>query len=1119
MVSAEPSSTLPDSKEHARAAVAMLVEKYRAEESRGKLPDYNEASVRIRFINPLLRALGWDIEGPDEVSVEDHLLSGFSDYALTLKGERRPKLFVEAKKFELGPQGLDGHTERGGRRISFPQQAIQYAWQTQAGWSVLTNFKETRLYSAYIDPKEPETGLIFQIRLEDYESRFDELWTISKESVATGGLDETSRKKARETIQIEAPAALFDCRGDIAQDIHRLNPNRTTAEVQEAAQRILDRLIVMRVAEDRRILPSESLWRLYSAWKETQIDPSALFVASLRHQFGQFDRIYNSEMFAPGHICDQVSVGNAVAQSVLERLYEYNFNLIDADILGSIYEGYLGFVLTEESGELFFRREDQQRKRHGVYYTPTFVVDYIVDRTLGRAIQDSDEQGVRALRVLDPACGSGSFLIKAFDRFVEYYARRNLAARATAKGRRTVEDHEGRPEEVHDYRERILRENLFGVDRDGQAAEIASINLMLKGLQKGQKLPLILRENIRVGNSLISGSEAELRPYFGDGWADKKPFDWVEQFPFLKQGGFDVVIGNPPYVDSKAIEPHERDYFHDAKGGRTLPFPAAYKKTDLYVLFIELGLRLLKPGGRLAFIIPDRFLYSPYGTKLRELILETCAIEEIVDLTNIRVFTHQSVWNVILVLRKEPDARTRETNQVRVGVVAEGYPVVDGIPEPSLSMAQSEFRTIPDFQFRLQLREAPVRRIVRKIERAGTKLEDIYYINWGLRTGTDEKTARLITFDGRHPLAKRLIRGENIVDKYLLEWTGQYVTYAPEELVNPLFPEVLDSPKIVIRKISGSRGLFASYDSEGLYPFSTIILALPFVALQDVQKARIPEGGAEKSKSFEPLFVLGVINSSAAKFYFDVMVTDGLSVAPDQVRQIPIPRAPAEVQKTVGLHVSNLLRLRKELREEERLAAFRHVVSSRIRTGEDDLGHYMNRLGESDLSIGNRLDGVSKARDVSVVPELRGDNLVLHVEFEEGRPPKERSGEIICRFERSVNRFLGLVLDDRAKTAVGAGRLMSRIRAVGVPRFDSDWETHLIIVREIVSVVEQHEARASKLKAEIAAEECSIDSELFRLYGLDKMDSEVIESYVRESQGSASSQGASTVDPDQDLTD
>jgi type I restriction-modification system DNA methylase subunit len=1093
-VSVESSGTSPSSKDEAHSALARLVEKYRSEEAQGRLPDYNEANVRLRFINPLLRALGWDIESPDEVSVEDHLLSGYSDYALKIPGERRPRVFVEAKRFELGATGLDGYTERGGRKISFPQQAVQYAWQTQAAWSVLTNFKETRLYSSYIDPEHPDDGCVFKIRLEDYEARFEELWAISKDSVASGALDEIPRKKARETIQVEAPAALFECRSDLAQNIHILNPDISITHVQEAAQRILDRLIVMRAAEDRQVLPSESLWKLYSTWKDTQIDPSALFVASLRHQFEQFDRIYDSEMFAPGHICDRVAISNAAAQSVLETLYEYNFNLIDADILGSIYEGYLGFVLKEERGELRFRREDQERKKHGVYYTPTFVVEYIVDRTLGRALEGASTERAASVRVVDPACGSGSFLIKAFDRFAEFYSRANLAARLSAKGRRTVEEHEGRPEEVHNFRERILRDNLFGVDLDGQAAEIASINLMLKALRKGQKLPLILRENIRVGNSLISGSEAELKPYFGDTWVEKKPFDWVDQFPFLKEGGFDVIIGNPPYVDSKAIPEPEREYFHDATKRRELPFPAAYKKTDLYVLFIELGLRLLKPGGRLSFIIPDRFLYSPYGTKLREVILNTCVIEEIIDLTNVRVFPHQSVWNVILVLRKEEDTEARDRNQVRIGVVPAGYPVVDGIPEPSLAMPQSDFRAVPGFQFRLQLRDPRLRMIVRKMEEAGTRLNDIYYVNWGLRTGTDEKTERLITSDGHHPLARRLIRGENIIDRYLLEWTGQYIIYDSGQLVNPLFPEVLESPKIVIRKISGDRGLFASYDSEGLYPFSTVILALPFSALEGVERARVPAGAGERSKSFLPLFVLAVVNSKAAKFYFDAMVTDGLSVAPDQVRQIPIPPARPDLQESLGVRVTNLLRLRKELQIETRLGAFRHVISTRTRVGDDDFGHYMNRLGESGLGIGSRLDGVNKASQVSISPELRDDHLVLHVQFVSGKPPGERSGEIVCRFDHVTSRFLGLVLIDREKNVGGKGRLMTKIRAVEVPRFDPDWERHLGIVEEIVATVERHERRAAEIAVEMRAEEREIDRTVYGLYGLDDTEIGLIES-------------------------
>jgi hypothetical protein len=183
------------------------------------------------------------------------------------------------------------------------------------------------------------------------------------------------------------------------------------------------------------------------------------------------------------------------------------------------------------------------------------------------------------------------------------------------------------------------------------------------------------------------------------------------------------------------------------------------------------------------------------------------------------------------------------------------------------------------------------------------------------------------------------------------------------------------------------------------------------------------------------------------------------------------------------------------------------VVSTHDRTGDDELGHYMNRLGESSLSIGNRLDGVNRAREISVTPELRGDDLVLRVEFEEGHPPRGRTGELVLRFEPKVNRFLALALEDREKPALGSGRLLSKVRAVAVPRFDTDWESHLKTVREIVSVVEQHESRAAELKSQIDRNEVGIDLQVYRLYGLSSLDVAVIDATYLGSQGPASSRG------------
>jgi hypothetical protein len=173
-----------------------------------------------------------------------------------------------------------------------------------------------------------------------------------------------------------------------------------------------------------------------------------------------------------------------------------------------------------------------------------------------------------------------------------------------------------------------------------------------------------------------------------------------------------------------------------------------------------------------------------------------------------------------------------------------------------------------------------------------------------------------------------MIRGESIVDRYLLEWGGEYLTYDRKQLYNPLFPECLDPPKIVIRKISGRRGLFASYDPEGYYPFSTVIIVLPYSAVAAVKQARTPGGAAERSKSFDLRYLLAVLNSRAMRYYFDVMITDGLGVVPQQVNRLPIPKAPAEIQSRLAGLSEKLLASRRELAEEERVAQFRRVVST-----------------------------------------------------------------------------------------------------------------------------------------------------------------------------------------------
>ena len=332
-------------------------------------------------------------------------------------------------------------------------------------------------------------------------------------------------------------------------------------------------------------------------------------------------------------------------------LVEYDFALIDADLLGRVYEQYLGHMYRivqerhrqlqlrlergfspdralSETVELIERR--QSRKAMGIYYTPKWVVDYIVKQTVGRFIEEHKGRtdAIHEMTILDPACGSGSFLIRAYDELLEWH--RDI-----------------RPLEwvFSDERLRILRKNIYGVDLDQQAVEIARLNLLLRTLRERQRLPE-LATNIKRGNSLISGEPESLNSWFGDAWEEKHSLDWDKAFPgVMDDEGFDVVIGNPPYVRIQNLPRDEADYFRDR-------YESAFGAFDIYVMFLEKGLQLLKPGGRLGFITSGKFLKAEYGKKLQTLFRREATVETIVDLSAHQVFAEATTYPVMIVLRK-----------------------------------------------------------------------------------------------------------------------------------------------------------------------------------------------------------------------------------------------------------------------------------------------------------------------------------------------------------------------------------------------------------------------------------------------------------------------------------
>ncbi|PHQ37656.1 hypothetical protein DJ69_15645 [Halorubrum persicum] len=613
----------------------------------GNLTDYdrdqmNEATVRQQYINPLLRALGWDTTS-DQVLPEQRTLAGDADYALSLNG--REQFFIEAK---APGRNLDGTRRVRGEEQSFAVQAIDYAWHQGCDWAVLTNFEEFRLYFTHIPKDRIEDGLVFELSVDEYASDdgLEELAQISKPAVQNRSLEALERNRERETVTDEILNVLSKARVQLTQDVHGSHPDLDMDELRDGVQRILDRLVVMRVAEDRSVIPRDSLLNMMESWSDTTINPEVrTLVKDLKNAFRDFDSVYNSELFAE-HDCEDYEISNDVLEEIIEELYDYNFAYIDADVLGSIYEDYLGHAIEDKEGEeaLELVTQADERREGGIYYTPVPVVEYIVESTLGDRLDrimsdvsaelDGDDPDFEAAReefdrietikFLDVTCGSGSFLIKAYDLILDCYEEyKQLVQDANGSG--GVTSYSEAQTLPNDYEQRILRNNLFGVDLDYQATEIATVNLLLKALRKGEKLPAILEDNVRRGNSLLNGDPETVADVLGITEAEARElgaFPWEDEFDdvFESNGGFDVIAGNPPWgADIEGIRTWVE---HDEHG-----FDLATGQYDSYELLMEAGEDILTDDGTLGFIIPDS-IFREEHEELREWLAEQHTIDQ-----------------------------------------------------------------------------------------------------------------------------------------------------------------------------------------------------------------------------------------------------------------------------------------------------------------------------------------------------------------------------------------------------------------------------------------------------------------------------------------------------------
>jgi type I restriction-modification system DNA methylase subunit/predicted type IV restriction endonuclease len=723
--------------------------------------EYNETQVRREFIDPMFKALGWDIDNEKgyaepwkEVVHEDAIkvggVSKAPDYAFRLGGRRL--FFLEAKKPAVNLK-------------DDPAPAFQlrrYAWTAKLPLSILTDFEEFIVYDTRIRPAindKPATARIFYIRYNEYPERWDDIASIfSPEAIRKGAFDKyvESATQKRGTAEVDDAflADIEEWREQLARNVALRNASLTQRELNFAVQRIIDRVIFLRICEDRG---AEPYGRLQALLNGTNVYPR------LREIFDRADERYNSGLFhfqkekgrpsEPDELTPRLAIDDKVLKDIFRRLYypesPYEFSVLPAEILGQVYERFLGSVIRlTPGGHAKVEEKPEVRKAGGVYYTPTYIVDYIVKHTVGKLLEGKTPQDVagvtdawrpaknrRPIAILDPACGSGSFLLGAYQFLLDWHLEQyTLKPEKWSKGRepRIYQHHRGGWRLTTAERKRILLSNIFGVDIDPQAVEVTKLSLLLKVLE-GENAESIQKQitlfhtralpdldtNIKCGNSLIGpdfyeGRQGQL--FDEEEMYRVNAFDWNAEFrEIMGSGGFDAIIGNPPWLLAGYYVTQGLSYLRQH-------YSTAQGKFDLYYVFLERSIRLLRESGDFGMIVPNKFFHTRAATGLRSLLAQGRYLQCLVDFCDEQIFAYATNYSCIVFLGKKP------TSTLRFIRAKEGLYIVENldVPASSLNAAPWHFEC------------AEKKAVFQRMEAVGKPLEDfVGRFGTGVQSGAD----------------------------------------------------------------------------------------------------------------------------------------------------------------------------------------------------------------------------------------------------------------------------------------------------------------------------------------------------------------------------------------------
>ena len=897
-----------------------VLEKSKEEESQAEFLNDIFATV-LRATNKFNGQNEWNLQRETKTKIDGQKADGVLGFFDT-EGKKDVRAVIELKGLKVS---LDMRQKRAGDTRTPVEQAFNYApkYGKNCQWVIVSNYKEIRLYRSN---DMTEYQVFFLEKLKDdlefkkfiYVLSFSSLVGTEKKKAKTLELSEEYQKKQAE-IEKKFYNEYKNIRLHIFENMRKNNPTINENIIIEKVQKLLDRFLFICFCEDKGLLPNEIFYKTLEKGKKIK-NIFEIFLSLCRwidigNSRENIPR-FNGGLFKNDDILDGLYVDNEVFEE-MQKISEYDFDSeLNENILGHIFEQSITDIedlKKEINGEKADKKKGK-RKKDGIFYTPKYITKYIVENSIKNWLDDKRKElgedklpelkekdydydvykknytknyrkhiefwtkykeAVKNIKIVDPACGSGAFLITAFECLLK---KNNYIDNK-------IFDLTGVKDLFSDTTKEILQNNIFGVDLNKESVEITKLSLWLKTADKNKTLAS-LENNIKCGNSLIDDVEI----------AGELAFDWEKEFPqVFKNGGFDVVVGNPPYVFA-------RDNFNEIEKNYYIKnYISSNYQINTYILFMEKSFKLLKNKGYASMIVPNSWLMMYSGKGIREYILENIKLLEIVNLAG-HSFENVNVETVIYFGYKEKGEFITRV------LLNKGKEFIYSHSKNSISFINEEEKLFKVFS------DEYSEEINKKIFKNSTALDEIVEIKAGLQAyekgkGIPKQTEEDVKnrpYDYTYKFDEetyKYLEGNN-VGRYSINWSGQYLKYG-DNLAAPRIVELFNGKKIIIREITGAfpKNIISTYTEEFyLYNRSNI-------------------GIIEKEgKKIDLKYILVVLNSTLISYYFRKNTAKSVrklfpKIILNDLRKFPFKEISLQEQQPFIEKADKMLALNKELQE------------------------------------------------------------------------------------------------------------------------------------------------------------------------------------------------------------